>query len=481
MSKKNNMTRKAVLFLPAKILEGVLLLMMSSQYTHIFTEEAAGTFGYVQQTINFSYLLVAAWIANSCTRYVAEEYKKDEARSMLSTISVVYIFLCIFGVLSCFILASVFKNTTYIAGAIMFCSYTAFTILINALVQLDKVKQAIIFSLLSAVLKLLIAVLLVRGKSNFADPTPAFVANITADGLGALGALFALSMPKLVRFRFVSKEILSKMFVYGVPLIGVALCSGLLTLFDRFYIYGVFGNATGGIYYYNSSVPNSVFTMLSVGILRGVYPAVLREWSEGGKEEAKNLLGSGVRLYMLVAFPAAFGLAAVSRNFCSVFFSSGYEIGYSIIATTAFAMVFMGLTEYANKGYELEQNTKPVIVNCMFAMIIKIVASILCVNIFGFTGGAWGSLIAFASYFLITSIRVRKYFMWRVPFVSFVKILVAAFLCGICAYMCTLININEVLRLFVAVFVGGFVYVVFLVFSGEAKDEVNMIISRLRR
>lgn len=76
----------------------------------------------------------------------------------------------------------------------MFCTYTAFTILIGTLVQLDRVKPAILFSLLSASLKLIVAIILVGGKSNFPDPTPAFAANIVADGAGAIGALFALGM-----------------------------------------------------------------------------------------------------------------------------------------------------------------------------------------------------------------------------------------------------------------------------------------------
>ncbi len=481
MSEKNTMTRNAVLFLPAKILEGVLLLMMSSLYTHIFTEDAAGAFGFVQQTINFSYLLVAAWMANASTRYAAEEYKKDMASGLLSTMTAVYLVMGVVAVIACTGIGVFWKSSSFIFGAIMFCTYTAFTILINTLVQLDKVKPAILFSLISAVLKLAIAIILVGGKNNFPDPTPAFVANIAADGLGAIGAVFALKMPKVVRFKFASREILNKMLTYGVPLMGVALCSGLLTLFDRFYIYGVFGNATGAIYYYNSSIPNSVFTMLSVGVLRGVYPAILRAWNERSKDEAKILLGSGVRLYMLVAFPAAFGLAAVSNAFCSVFFADGYEAGASVIGATAFAMVFMGLTEYANKGYELEQDTKPVLTNCMIAMIVKIISSIACVHALGFTGGAMGSLIAFATYFILTSIRVRKYFMWRVPLGSFIRILVSAILCGAAAYFCTLLQVHELLRLVFAIVAGGAVYTFCIVASGEAKEEVQWILAKLKR
>ena len=481
MSEKNTMTKNAVLFLPAKILEGVLLLMMSSMYTHIFTEPAAGSFGLVQQVINFSYLLIAAWMANASTRYAAEEYKRDKASELLSTMTIVYLIMGVVGVIACTSIGVIWQNSSFIFGAVMFCTYTAFTILINTLVQLDKVKPAILFSLISAILKLVIAFILVGGKNNFPDPTPAFIANIVADGIGAIGAIFALKMPTVVRFKFSSKAMLNKMLTYGVPLMGVALCSGLLTLFDRFYIYGVFGNATGAIYYYNSSIPNSVFTMLSVGVLRGVYPAVLRAWNDRSKDEAKILLGSGVRLYMLVALPAAFGLAAVSHAFCSVFFADGYEAGASVIGTTAFAMVFMGLTEYANKGYELEQDTKPVLTNCMIAMIVKIVASIACVHALGFTGGAMGSLIAFATYFILTSIRVRKYFMWRVPMGSFIRILVSAILCGLAAYFCTLLPIGELLRLVLAIVAGGFAYTVCIIVSGEGKEEIKMIIAKIKR
>ena len=246
MSEKNTMTRNAMLFLPAKVLEGVLLLLMSSLYTHIFTKDAAGAFGFVQQTMNFAYLLVAAWMANSSTRYAAEEFKRDKASGLLSTMTVVYILMGVVGVASCAVLGAVTGDSRFLPGAVMFCTYTAFTILINTLVLLDRVRPAILFSLVSASLKLIVAIVLVGGKSNFPDPTPGFIANIIADGVGALGAVFALGMPSVVRFKRASRQMLNKLLAYGVPLMGVALCSGLLTLFDRFYIYGVFGDATGG-------------------------------------------------------------------------------------------------------------------------------------------------------------------------------------------------------------------------------------------
>lgn len=145
MSEKNTMTRNAMLFLPAKVLEGVLLLMMSSLYTHIFTKPAAGAFGFVQQTMNFAYLLVAAWMANSFHALrrgrvqagqggrAAFHHDGRVPRSRRR------------GRDGCAVLGAATGDGRFLPGSIMFCTYTAFTILIGTLVQLDRVKPAILF------------------------------------------------------------------------------------------------------------------------------------------------------------------------------------------------------------------------------------------------------------------------------------------------------------------------------------------------
>ncbi len=481
MSEKNTMTRNAALFLPAKVLEGVLLLMVSSLYTRIFQDTAFSDYGYVNMTVNFAYLLTATWMSLGNTRYVAGEYQKDKAAGLFSTTSVIYALICGVACAVCLAGGIVTQNKLFFYGAIMFCTYTAYTILINTLVQLGKVRPAIIFSLTSASLKLLLAVLFVGGQTNYPSAVPALLANIFADGIGALGAVWVLDMPKVVRRKCFSFDLLKMLLAFGVPLMGVSLCTGLLNMIDRYLIYGFLDKQAFAIYYANSSIPSSVFTMLSVAVLRGVYPSVLKAWRESGREEARALLGDGVRLYMLIGFPAAFGLAAVSRPFSRLFFETGYDAGAPVIAIIAFAMVFTNLTEYANKGFELVQNTRPVMANSILATLIKIVVSILLLTRMGFVGGAISSLIAFAAYFFISCLRARKYLMWHVPLGTILRIGGAAVLCGAAAFACTLLPVSDLLRLLLAVPVGGAVYVVCILLSGEAKDEIAAVKARLKK
>ena len=284
-----------------------------------------------------------------------------------------------------------------------------------------------------------------------------------------------------MRLRFFSRGLFGKFLKYGLPLMGVSISVTLLNQIDKYLVVGFFDMDVYGVYSSNNSIASGLFTMISVGIMRGVYPAVLRGWREGGQAAAKPLLDQGVRLYLLVAVPAVAGLTAVSLPLSRFLFAEGYEAGAPVIAYTALAMLFMGLTEYANKAYELEQSTGQVLQNSAIAAVIKVVSSIILLKAFGFTGGALGSVVAFASYFIITCVRVRRRFLFHVAPACVARIVVSALLCGAAAYACTLLPVGNILRLASAVVAGVVVYAVCIIASGEGREEMQTVMRKLKR
>lgn len=481
MSSKNTMTRDAMLFLPAKVIEGLLVIACSSLYTHLFSKGAVGTFGIVNTTVQFCYLIIAGWMANAATRYVGEEYQKDRGSALFSTVSTIYLLICAAAAAVAACAAVVTHDPVWLGGACMFFSYTIFQILNSALIQLGRMKASISLSLTSAVLKLAVAYMLVFGMNNPSSAFPAIAANTVADGIAGLGAVIALSIPTVARLRWFSKPLLRKFFAYGVPLMGVSIAVALLNMIDRYLVTGFFGRDVFAIYNQNNSIASGIFTMISVGIMRGVYPNVLRAWREGGRTAAKPLLDQGVRLYLLVAAPAVAGLAAVSLPISRFLFAEGYDAGAPVIAYTALAMLFMGLTEYANKAYELEQSTIHVLQNSAIAAVIKVICSVVLLQAVGFTGGAMGSVVAFASYFIITCVRVRRRFLFRVAPASLARILISALLCGAAAFGCTLLPVGNLVRLVLAVAAGVVVYAVCIVASGEGRAEMQAVLRKLKR
>lgn len=479
--KKNTMTRDALFFLPAKVIEGILVILCSSLYTRIFIEDAVGAFNIVNTTITFSYLILCGWMANATTRYVGEEYQNDKAQRLFTTVSTIYLILCVAVGLFCIGACLITGEKIYLAGALMFFSYTLFQILNSALVQLGKIRSSIILSLTSASLKLLVAYVLVSGRSNYPSPLPAIFANTIADGIAGICAVFVLSIPLLYRLKYFSVPMFKKLLTYGAPLMGVSISVALLNMVDRYLVIGFFGRATFAVYSQNNAISSGIFTMITVGIMRGVYPAVLRSWHEGGVKEAKPLLDSGVRLYLLIALPAVAGLTAIQHPLSSFLFKSGYEAGAPVIGLTALAMFFMGLTEYANKAYELEASTLAVLQNSAVAAAVKVISSLILLPIFGFVGGALGSVVAFFTYFVITCLRVKKRFIFHVPMKRLANIIISAVLCLAAAYAVSLLNISSIVRLLLSIVAGGAAYVTSISISGEINNEINFILSKIRR
>ena len=470
-----------MLFLPAKVIEGLLVIACTSLYTHLFYESTVGTFNFINFNVQIAYLILAGWMANAATRYVGEEFGKDQGRGLFSTVSTVYLIICAAVAIFCCGAAIFLHDPLYLGFMTMFFSYTVFQILNSALIQLGRMRASISLSLTSAVLKLLVAYGLVFSMRNPASPFPAICANTVADGIAGIGAVIALGLPSIARLRWFSRELFGKFLRFGVPLMGVSISVTLLNQIDKYLVVGFFDMDAYGIYSSNNSIASGLFTMISVGIMRGVYPAVLRAWREGGRDAAKPLLNLGVRLYLLIAVPAVAGLTAVALPMSRVLFAKGYEAGAPVIAYTALAMLFMGLTEYANKAYELEQSTVSVLQNSAAAAIIKVVSSVILLRAFGFTGGAMGSIVAFASYFVITCVRVRRRFLFHVPAKNLARIIISAVLCGAAAYGCTLLQVSNLVRLICAVPAGAITYAVCIVASGESRAEMQAVLRRIQK
>lgn len=223
----------------------------------------------------------------------ARNTARTAGAALFSTVSTIYLGLCVIVAAGCGITAVVTGNTLYWGGALMFCSYTAFQVLNAALIQLGRVKASIFWSLTSASLKLAVAFALVGGKSNYPSAFPAIFANTIADGVAAVGAVFALAFRPLSACA-VSPDRCSAASSSTAFRCGQVSISGrAANQIDKYLVVGFYGDVLYAYYSTNNSIASGLFTMISVGIMRGVYPAVLRAWRDGGKAAAKPAARSG--------------------------------------------------------------------------------------------------------------------------------------------------------------------------------------------
>ena len=467
-----------MLFLPSKVLEGVIGIFTLSYTTYALTTGAYNDFATINTVVVFSYLLLMGWLGNSTTRYVGDN---RENRAFYTTGTALWLGINAVAYLVATAVYMITGTTLWYMACLMLTATSIYQICLNMLVQTGKRMASILLSLASAVLKPAVIYIVCRLMASAAGAVdhvlPAVLGYMLSELLTGLAAVVVLKLPKYVGIKSFSGDMASKFFAYGFPLIGVSLSVGLLNFIDRFIL--ILFDADFGIYSANNSIASSVFNMLMVGIMRAVYPPALEAYRKGGFDAAKPVVSTGARLYLLIAMPAAAGLAGICLSLSRMLFAPGYQAGASVIGLTACAMFFTGLTEYAIKAWEMSGNTKPIMQNALIALVLKIVLSIALLPLMGLSGAALGSAIAFAFYFGLSAFRARKLMLFAIPARRIICITLAAVLCGVSAAAVTILIRSAVLGVVCAVPVGGAVYGMVLFLTGEIKEETTLIARKL--
>jgi len=478
---KRGIARDTMMFLPAKILEGLIGIFTLSYISHALTTSAVDDFGSINTIVSFTYLLLVSWLTNAAARYIGDESKSNDKRTaFFSTCSIVWIITNIF-VYACGTVISLtsINRWTVFAVCLMFTSNSVYQLTLALLVQVGKKRESISLSLISAAVKpiIIFTVCFITSRgAQYGNVLPTVIAYVSAELLSGLAGVLLLGVHRNFRIPSFSKELTKRLLEYGVPLMGVSLSVGLLNFVDRFVI--IFFGADFAVYYTNNSISSSVFTMLMIGIMRAVYPSILRSYREGGFESAQNVVDNSVRIYLIVAMPAAAGLLGIGHKLSMLLFEESYVWGHHIIGLSAVAMFFTGLTEYAIKSWELRGDTKPIMQNALISMIVKVIATFILLPIMGIIGAGVSSIIAFALYFTISALRTRKIFLFKLPFRRFLNIFIPSLLCMISSHIVSEAISGTLFSVVLSVIAGVAVYAVTIAISGEVKNEIAMIRSK---
>lgn len=489
-STKKSMARDTLLYLPTKVIEGIIGFLTISLYTSFFNPDVFGDYTMVNTTINICSLLLTGWLLQATFRYVNSFQTPRKRTVFFSTVFTVWasvnLFSILLGSIALFV-CSFFLRTSLIqlgtAALFMFVSYNTAQMLFSLLSALRRIKLNLILSLVSVSGKVALTSLMVyQWKNNDFTPISAILSNGILDLTVSLIIIWRLQLYRKIRIRFFSRKVLNKFLQYGLPLMGVSMTSALLNLSDRFVIRPILGSAQVGIYSANYSIASAVFTMILIGVMRGVYPMILKSWNKNDLHSSELLLSQAVRYYILVALPAAVGLSALSRPIASLFFHDpAYAAGTAVMIYVSFGMFFLGLTEYSNKAWELTGKTLSVFRYSLISGVFNLTANLILVPLFGYMAAAVNTAAAYLLYLLLSLHGSRKLLRWHIPARSYIRMLASNVLMGAVLVISVQLIPPSLPILLLLVVVGGGIYGVSLYLSGEVKYEVHALLGWVKR
>ena len=495
-SQKMTVAKDTVVYMLAKVAEAVLGVLTLSAYSHFFLPELNGRYDLVNKAIVIIAPICALWLQQGAARYVNTCEAENDTKPFYST--VVFTWLAIAAAVLCvgggglLLVTNTLADKPAVKGFLetfrpgwlwlalgCILTYSAAQIVASLAGAKRRIALSLCISLFSAAVKLIVPVTL---SALFGARVEWILLTLLlCDGAAAVFGSIRLGLWKHVKLSAYSKRILSLFAVFGVPLIGNFITTTVLNASDRFLIASIKSAEQNGVYGSNYAIASAAITALTMGVSRGSYPNILKAWGVKDDKLALQLISQAVRLFLLITLPAAAGLSVLAPRITGLLLAEAYHGGAGVIPWVSFGLLFLGLTEYSNKHWELSAQTRVIFRNSAISGGVNILLNIIFLPRFGYMAAAASTFLGFLLYFLLSKLESRKYMRWTLPWACYARIGGAAAAMAAAVYALSRILPGNWYWLVALIGLGVVVYGGILCATGELAPEVRYIRNQLTR
>ncbi|MDA3839494.1 MAG: flippase [Patescibacteria group bacterium] len=206
-----------------------------------------------------------------------------------------------------------------------------------------------------------------------------------------------------------------------------------------------------------------------------ILPVLTRSWAEKNNKFFKNVLQKSFDIMIIMAIPILAGTYFTADEIINIiagseFHESAFVLKILMLAST---FIFMG-TMFSHAIIAIEKQ-KEIIKAYIFVAVTSLVAYIIIIPKFSYTGAAWITVyselaIGFATFFL-----VYKYTKFIPSLKVFFKVIMATTLMSLALHYFNAYNLN----LYLSITFSVFIYFVSLyVFGGITKKEILNILNK---
>ncbi len=506
---KGVMAKDTIIYMLAKGIEGVVGIVTMSVMTYLLASDQMGYYSTVNIAITTIGMVAIQWLVQSVLRYINKYDIEGRHTEFYSTVFYAWLRVNLSVVLFAVMLALIvrlgfggmeglalslgFKNTeavksftevynsrVFTCGVLWFVTYNTAQLMISMLAAVREAKLNLLLSMITVCGRLIFMVIFCRLWTSRIEWI--FLSYFITDAIVSVIGMKRLKILYYIKSGGSSKDILRELKAYGMPLMGNQLATSILNQSDVYIITIMLSAGAAGVYKANYSLISTAFTLLNASVMRGCYPTILRAWSEGKKDDVQRLLNEAVRMYMLVAVPAVAGVFAVSDSAAYTLFESQYVEGHGVMFWVALGMMFLGLTEYSIKHWELNSDTKAIFRRSLIGGAVNVGLNLILIKTTGsYMIAAVTTFIGFFVYFVLARFGTRKHLKWHIQPKRFIKILLSALvMIGIIELLKTILPDSKIC-LAIFIICGIIVYGAMLVITGEVKDELAFIKNKFKQ
>jgi O-antigen/teichoic acid export membrane protein len=419
-------------YAPAAFIPAGLSVASVSIFTRIFEPEAYGQYSLVVATASITTILLAGWIQQSVLRYLPRFKTSGELQQFMEKFAAILASVSMTALAILLLVYPLLKSVLaeygrfYFPGVALVLSGFIFQVL-------TSVFQADLKSGPYAKYKIALAV----GRLALAL---AFVFIVSRD---VIGLIFAMAVSYLVLIGFMKWELgmwsalkavhraldlgfLKKFASYGFPMIGWMMGGQILAISDRFVIGAFRGASEVGIYSANYSIVSMGIGLLTSPLIMAAHPLLINTWEKGDRPSVPSMISTFSRYYLLAIVPIVFFVGVLSKDFAEVLLGEEYREGFAIIPFVLAGYMMWGLSMYGQKGFELLEKTKSMLMLVAVCAACNIILNVIFVPKFGYYAAAVTSFVSYSVYPIMVHRTSRSILPWRLPWITICRVLVSS-------------------------------------------------------
>ncbi len=472
-----NVCSDTLLYIPSKLLPAFFGFIGLDIYTRVFSPTEFGTYSLIMTTVGIIGVFAYSWINQSNLRFF-QAYRNNHKLDLFLSTSFFLLFGTLIGSsIMLFILSRLSLLPRDIIEymlliIVVLIATSLFETVMMILMSDQKPKMYSIFRSLSVILNLGISLLFIH-IFNYR------VSAILAGYILTYLTLFIIIISKLQLYRYISLKSISiktlKEFIdYGIPLLAALILSWILTLSDRYFIEYFRGNYEVGLYSASYQLADYPIGLISSTIIMAAFPIILDTWEKKGDQITIDLISNVMKYYILFGIPTLVYVIILSQEIMSILGNS-YSGGYTILPWICFGSLMLGFCVYINKGLELNKKTRILSFIVAVAAISNILLNIVLIPQYGFYGAGVATGVAYLIYFIVSIIVSRKYLKCIIPIKSVLNSLLSSLIMGLSLLLLKGYFNTSIFSLFLVTSLGAIIYIISIFFSGEIKDEIQLI------
>lgn len=397
-------------YLPANIAQGVVGFLAVVVFTRLLSPEDYGRYALAFSIFSLAHVAVFSWLEAAMARFWAAEKPGP-------------------GMAAHF--ASLYRTALTLAA--LFVPLTALAVWLAPMPDAFRVPLAV--ALVGVPVRSLVKLAQERyraagevGKAGALDLWTVvagfgFGAVLAVWGFGASAPLAGLLIAPLLALPFIlpgelrearqgviEGERLKAYAVFGYPMAAALALSLVLSSTDRFLLAAFMDEAAVGAYHAAYTIANRTIDMLFVWLGAAGAPALVMALERGGAGRLKTAAHEQASTLVLIALPAAVGVALVARPLAEVLIGQDLRQAASVVTPLiALSALLAGLnTHYFGHAFTLGRRTGRLLMLMIVPVVANILLNLLLIPRFGLMGAALATTISFAIG-LVACILVGRY------------------------------------------------------------------------